>query len=327
MELGHVQGVRNVKDLKIRWALHGPEWEPTSRQRGYLIFRQLQKMGLDADAWDLKSPADIIVCQYDLKHTKKALESGATVVQDVNDMVFAEHHQCHKQFHEMIGQVHAVVAGTERLGQHLTGLHPFLRVIYEPVDDRYLAVEKKKHDGLEITWSGLHDNARYFAECDAALERLAKKHKFVVNILCPEKDGQGRSNAALVASKHYPTKYEPWTMEKMLEQLSVAGIAVVPLFNNAWTMCKASNKALCYMAAGAAVVASDVSPYQAIIKHGQNGFLCLDSDDWYSALDALLTKPQLRSKIGSSGRVTARGYAVDRICQQWVELFKEIRPR
>ena len=327
MELGHVQGVRTVKDLKIRWALHGPEWEPTSRQRGYLIFRKLQEWGYDADAWDLKSPADIIVCQYDLKHTKKALESGATVVQDVNDMVFAEHHQCHKQFHEMIGQVHAVVAGTERLGQHLERLHGFVRVIHEPVDDRYLAVRKQEHEGVNFCYAGMHDNVIYFNEIDEVLGRLAKKHQFTVHFVLPEKDGQGRSNAKKVAAKPYSTDFHTWSMDALLEQMAVADIAAIPLFQSNWESCKSPNKSLSFMAAGLAVAASDVIPYRPVIKHGQNGFLCLDSGDWYSALEALLTKPQLRRKIGSSGRVTARGYAVDRICQQWVGLFQEIRPR
>lgn len=316
-----------MKDLKIRWALHGPETEPTSRQRGMLIYRHLQSLGYDADAWDLQEPADIIVCQYDLKHVDAALATGAVVVQDVNDMVFAEHHKWHKPFAENLHRVHAVVAGTDRLAQHLERMHSFVRVIQEPVDGRYLAVKPKKHRGLRGGWFGMHDNLRYFAECDSALERLARKHDFTVHFICPRLDGFKKSNADSVKAKPYPTEFHEWTMETVLEQLPMLDFAVVPLFHNEWTAGKAANKALSFMAAGIPVVASDVIPYRTIIQHGRNGYLCLHPEDWEASLSSLLTKPKQRTTLSTQGRMTARQFSVDAICQSWIELFREIRPK
>ena len=325
MELGHVQGVCKVKDLKIRWALHGPEWEPTSRQRGIFIYRQLQKIGFDADAWDLKSPADIIVCQYDMKHLDAALATGATVVQDVNDQVFAEHHKCYPQFRDNLHRVHAVVAGTERLGQHLERLHGFVRVIHEPVDERYLAVQRREHEGTNFLYTGLHDNIVYFSEIDSVLERLAKKHDFTVHFVLPDKDGLGRPNSKKIAAKPYNGVFHTWTIETLLAEMAVADIGLVPLFQSAWEMCKSPNKAVSFMAAGLPVAASDVIPYRNTIKHGDNGYLCLCGNDWYEALDALLSDPKLRKRVGSKGRVTAMKFGVDKIAQKWVELFDEVR--
>ena len=316
----------SLKQLNIRWALHRDESEPTTRQRGLFIIWQLQKRGYNCDKWDGKEHADIIVLQYNMRDLDAALATGAVVVQDVNDQVFADHHsECHK-FHDNINRVHAVVAGTERLAQHLRRMHPFVRVIQEPVDARYLAVEKKQHNGLNITWCGMDDNLRYFDEIDPVLQQLAKNHQFTMNVVCPPLDGKKQSNAEKVRQKPYPSKFHAWTMETLCEQMALADIAVVPLSQDSWSMCKSPNKVLSFMAAGIPVVASDVIPYRGVIRHGQNGFLCLHSEDWRDALSGLLTDEPLRAKIGVGGKITAMQFRVEEIAQDWVGLFKEIRP-
>lgn len=316
-----------MKDLRIRWRLHGDVSEPTTRQRGVFFIDELQSRGYDVGSWQLGQPADIIVLQYNMRQLDEALQTGAVVVADINDMVFAEHHVYHKDMMVGLKRVHAVVAGTERLAQHLRKWHRFVRVIEEPVDSRYLDVKKQKHDGINILWTGYHDNYTYFAECDAALEQLANKYQFTVNIVCPPLDGTKKSNADKVHAKKYPSRFHEWTMETLLQQMSVADFAVVPLFHNEWTACKASNKALSFMAAGIPVVASDVIPYRGIINHGTNGYLCTHTQDWVEALSSQLEDSRLRGRIGVAGKITAHQYTVDRKADDWLRLFEEIRPR
>lgn len=314
-----------MKDLKIRWALHGPETEPTARQRGMLIYRHLQSLGYDADAWDLQESADIIVCQYDLKHLDNALATGAVVVQDVNDQVFAEHHAWHQRFVDNIHKAHAVVAGTDRLAQHLTRMHPFVRVIQEPVDDRYLAVKPKKHRGMNLIFMGMHDNVSYLTEVDNVLERLAYSHEFTVNFVIPKKDGFGNSNKSKVDAKPYSTSFHEWDMDTLLSQMAVADIGLVPLFHNGWTMCKSNNKLMSFCAAGIPSVASDLQQYRSSIRHGYDGFVATSEDDWQDAISSLLTNVAQRRKIGSNAHINASRWATNVISAQWEKLFQEIR--
>jgi hypothetical protein len=56
-----------MSDLKIRWRLFADESEPTSRERGMRVYEELRHQGWDADFWDGRETADIIVLQYDMR--------------------------------------------------------------------------------------------------------------------------------------------------------------------------------------------------------------------------------------------------------------------
>lgn len=318
----------DLKDLKIRWRLHGDETEPTTRQRGINVYRELQRQGYDADKWEVGEPADIIVLQYGMRLLDEALATGATVVTDINDQLFAPHHPYYKETMAGLQRVHAVVAGSPRLMEHLVRLHPFVRMIEEGVDPRYFAVKKQKHGGTNMLYMGLHDNIVYFNEIDVVLERLAKKHQFTVTFLLPPLDGQQRSNANKVKAKPYPTKFIPWTMEDLLEQMSLADIGLVPLFQQEWTWNKCCNKLASFCAASIACVATDVPSYRAVMRHGTDAMLAYTQEEWEGFLGLLLSDSGMRSRLSVAGKRRASQFlSIETIAGQWLELFQEIRPR
>lgn len=318
----------DLKDLKIRWRLHGTEVEPTTRQRGINVYRELQRRGYNADVWKVGEPADIIVLQYGMRLLDAALETGATVVADINDQIFADHHPYCRETIDNINRVHAVVAGSPRLYQHLIRLHPFVHMIEEAVDPRYFQVSPQRHAGTNIIWMGMHDNLTYFREIDSVLEALAKDFDFTVNILCPPLDGQGKSNAEKVKAKPYKTRFIPWAMDSLLEQMSLADIAVVPLFQQEWTWCKCANKLASFAAAGIPCVAADVPSYRAVMRNGQDAFLSYTEQDWHQHLKGLLSDSRLRGRVGKSGRLRVKSLlSIETIASEWLQLFAEIRPK
>jgi len=316
-----------VKNLKIRWRLHGDEVEPTTRQRGINVYRELQRQGYDADKWEVGEPADIIVLQYGMRLLDEALSTGATVVTDINDQLFAPHHPYYKETMAGFQKVHAVVAGSPRLAQHLRRLHPFVRMIEEAVDRRYFEVERKQHKGINIVWMGMHDNIVYFDEIDRVLAKLAAEYHFTVHFVCPPIDGFRRSNEAKVNAKPYSGQFHAWTMDTLLEQMALADIAVTPLFQQEWTWCKCANKMLSFMATGLPVVAPDVPSYRAVSQHGSDSFLAYTDDEWYDALSSLLRDAKLRQRVGTSARLKAMHYSIEGIGGEWLNLFTEVRPK
>jgi glycosyltransferase involved in cell wall biosynthesis len=317
-----------MKDLKIRWRLHGPEWEPTTRQRGCNVYRQLQSLGYNADAWDGKEEADIIILQYSMRMLDEALATGATVVADINDQVFAKHHPYHAETMRGLQRVHAVVAGSPRLAEHLERLHPFVRMIEEGVDDRYFAVERKKREGTGCLWMGMHDNLTYFNEIDGVLERLSKEFDFTVHFVCPPLDGFKKSNKAKVEKKPYKGVFHEWTMETLLEQMALADMAVAPLFQNEWGWGKCCNKLASFAAAGLPVVASDVPSYRAVVVSGKDAYLAYTEEDWYTMLKKLLSDRLFRERMGKSGKKRVKEeLSLEKIAGDWLQLFREVRPR
>lgn len=316
-----------MSDLKVRWRLHGDYIEPTTRQRGINIYKQLQSVGIDADAWDGKEAADIIVLQYTLRNLDTALETGASVLYDCNDMVFAKHHAYHNDIMENIHRVHAVVAGSPRIAQHMSRMHKTVQHIPEAIDDKYAAIKPKTHDGINIIWMGMHDNIAYFEDIDDALIKLSKEYEFTVVFMCPEADGLGRSNRDKVNAKEYHGKFIPWSFEDVMEQMSIADIAITPLFQNEWCWCKCANKAASFMAARIPTVAPVHPSYNECIEHGVSGMLAYSCDEWYNSIKQLLKSKTRRKSMSTAGKKGAmRLYNIESVGNQWINMLNRIRP-
>jgi glycosyltransferase involved in cell wall biosynthesis len=90
--------------------------------------------------------------------------------------------------------------------------------------------------------------------------------------------------------------------EKYLPRLSVG---LCPLDNTPWNRGKSGYKIIQYMASGKPSLVSPVGIAERMISHGNTGFHCLDSDDWYSHLVALYKNTDLRASMGRQAAVEA----------------------
>jgi glycosyltransferase involved in cell wall biosynthesis len=86
-----------------------------------------------------------------------------------------------------------------------------------------------------------------------------------------------------------------------VEEIKKFSIGIMPLTNSKWDQVKYF-KVLEYMACGVPVVASPGKTAQAIIKESNCGLVASNTEDWIEALTLLLENPDLRDKMGKSGR-------------------------
>jgi glycosyltransferase involved in cell wall biosynthesis len=295
------------------------------------VYEEMRRQGWDAASWDGKETADIIVLQYDMRALEEALAAAPVVVFDCNDMVFGEAWPgSNETIRAGMARVHAIVAGSPRLGQHLERLHPTVRMIEQAVGPQYWTVKPKKHTGLHIFWMGMHDNMIYFREIDEVLEALAQRHEFTVHF-CTSKqsrmdhgDGCGKSNEKRVAAKKYPTMFHEWSVDGALEVMAGCDIGIAPLFMSEWCRAKCANKAVNMMAAGLPVVVSDLPSYRAAIQDGVTGRLCFGPEDWESALEELLVDAKGRKAMAKAGKVAAEAFHIEKIALQWADYFREV---
>ncbi len=80
------------------------------------------------------------------------------------------------------------------------------------------------------------------------------------------------------------------------------------------------------MAAGRPIVASGIAGYRRVITDGQEGLLVPPEDDaaLSAAIVQLLEDADLRQRMGQAGRVTAQGYAWDRVAGQVLDYYQEV---
>ena len=102
-------------------------------------------------------------------------------------------------------------------------------------------------------------------------------------------------------------------------------IGIMPLVDNDWNKGKCSFKAIEYMACAVPVVISDVGENKYLINHMQNGFLASSDDVWYNILQDLISKEDLRKKIGFAGQKTiSENYTLAINAKKILDIIKKI---
>jgi hypothetical protein len=78
-------------------------------------------------------------------------------------------------------------------------------------------------------------------------------------------------------------------------------IGVMPLPDTPWARGKCSYKLIQYMACGLPVVTPPVGMNKEIVEHCVNGFLAESGEEWRKAIEALISNPDLRRRMGAAG--------------------------
>ncbi|MEP6808172.1 MAG: glycosyltransferase, partial [Chloroflexota bacterium] len=83
------------------------------------------------------------------------------------------------------------------------------------------------------------------------------------------------------------------------------------------------------MAAGVPIVASDIHGYKNVVQRGVQGLLVEPRNHraLAAALYRLAGDPELRHRMGEEGRAKAPEYSWDRVTEQIVDFYHEIRQR
>ncbi|MGA8302516.1 MAG: glycosyltransferase family 4 protein [Thermoplasmata archaeon] len=77
------------------------------------------------------------------------------------------------------------------------------------------------------------------------------------------------------------------------------------------------------MAAALPVVASDIPAHRILLRSGENGYLAGSSQGFSQKISALLSDPDLRTRIGRAARETIRTeFAFARVCSRYLELYR-----
>jgi glycosyltransferase involved in cell wall biosynthesis len=102
-----------------------------------------------------------------------------------------------------------------------------------------------------------------------------------------------------------------------LQAVSEFDVWVAPYRDIPFNRAKFPTKFLEASILGIPLVASDIEPYRAVIRHGENGFLVKREHEWGRLLKQLADDPELRQRIGMAARAEASGSILQAINRQW----------
>lgn len=207
--------------------------------------------------------------------------------------------RCLNKTGELIRRAAHVVCGNDFIAEHVSEMGSPATVLPTIVDTQTFAPK----DGQPVTppvigWVGTHTTLPYLEAIMPALEKLAHKHSFKLRVV-----GGGR---ALQASG-VEVEAVDWSLEREVEDFRALDIGLYPLTDDDWSRCKSGFKAVQYLCCGVPFVASPVGVVKEIAAQSQAALLASSSDDWFAALDRLLTEPGLRAAMARAGRAFALG--------------------
>ena len=185
-------------------------------------------------------------------------------------------------------------------------------VIHDPIDTNLFHPKNKvwKDDKITIMWEGNasvnYENLTLLAN---PLKRIAKEYGKRVRFKIVSYLGDKRVKALfgpLERLMEIDYGSEQWLpMKEFAKLVYDTDIMVAPLLKNKWYQGKSALRVGIGMAMGVPVVASPVGEQKYVIKHGVNGLLARNEQEWYNYLKGLIEDENLRRSIGREGRKTA----------------------
>jgi glycosyltransferase involved in cell wall biosynthesis len=160
--------------------------------------------------------------------------------------------------------------------------------------------EGKKNNAVPVIgWIGTSGTFPFLRELVPVLQDLAKKHRFVLRNVGAETD--------TLEAEGLEIENVPWELEREIADFQQLDIGLYPLFQGETVTMdfikgKSGFKAIQYLAVGVPFVMSPVGVCAEIGEPGRTHFNANSKQDWYNALDKLLSDADLRKRMGASGR-------------------------
>ncbi|KKK96015.1 hypothetical protein LCGC14_2667030, partial [marine sediment metagenome] len=160
---------------------------------------------------------------------------------------------------------------------------------------------RKDDKSIRIIFAGGAGHYGDLLECQTAVTRIMDEYPNVRMFFMgcfPDwavkwsKDARDPSN-----NRAFSVHWADFTLWRRILMWGGFDIALAPLVNNQFNLCKSNLKYLDYGMAGIPGVYSNISTYNADVVHENTGMLANTPDEWYNHLKALVTSSTLRHDI------------------------------
>ena len=248
-----------------------------------LIF--LERELFDDDTWSIEA---------------RFRKTVTTLVLDVDDAVFLRHPQ---KFEQLARMSDLVIAGNRFLKERIEPINSNIVVIPTCIDTQVFPqkddtqIENKR---VIIGWMGTTANLEYLKIVAPALRKLATRREFELRLIAGE-----NTPLKSIDLSGVDVHFVRWKGETEVDELLKVDVGIMPLFaDDEWNVYKCGLKLLQYMAIGIPGVASPIGVNVEIVRHGENGYLATELDEWEDILFQLVGDPGLRQSVGAEARRT-----------------------
>jgi glycosyltransferase involved in cell wall biosynthesis len=219
----------------------------------------------------------------------------------------------------MLSHCAHVIAGNRTLAEHALQFNSHISIIPTVVDLDQYAYRPPRPSGdlLTIGWMGSRSTSPYLLEIEPALRQLSEAHPGKIRFRL-----YGHSQRKLNLPNFESL---PFSLASEIEDLRTIDIGIMPMPDNAWTRGKCAFKAIQYMALGIPAVTSPVGMATELIQNNANGLWARTPEEWFEALDRLVTDAELRRRFAQEGRNTVEArYSLQTWGPRLAELLEQV---
>jgi glycosyltransferase involved in cell wall biosynthesis len=167
-----------------------------------------------------------------------------------------------------------------------------------------------------LGWIGTHSTYPYLESIFPVLEQLAQKYRFRLKII-----GAGRDR---IRVNGVEVDNLPWSLSREIEDFQSLDVGLYPIVADNWALGKSGFKAVQYMAVGIPYVVTPVGVCAEMGEAGTTHFQARTHEEWYEALERLLSDAQIRRRMGEAGRSHAlRHYPMEAQAEKLALIFQE----
>jgi glycosyltransferase involved in cell wall biosynthesis len=187
-----------------------------------------------------------------------------------------------------------VIAGNEYIAEYAKEAGSRRVEIIPTVIDlnKYYVKQNLPQKVFRIGWIGSPSTVKFLQIVKPVLSQLCKEIPTMVVLV-----GSGP-----ICLGDIPIEVRTWSESTEVADIQSFDVGIMPLFDEPWERGKCGYKLIQYMACGIPVISSPVGINKEIVDNGVNGYLADNSEEWMSAFKILYDRPQLRKKLGESGR-------------------------
>ena len=223
---------------------------------------------------------------------------------------------------KLIDRSEVVICGNRFIAEYVEGRGRRAVVIPTVVDtDVFKPVERR--NGIPVMgWIGTHSTFPFLERIFPVLRELAGKHPFILKIV-----GSGRERIDLEGVDVHNL---PWALDREVEDFQTLDIGLYPIdttgsLDPAWLAGKSGFKAIQYLAVGVPFVMTPIGVCAEIGEHGKTHFNAAAMEDWYNALDKLLSDRELSNEMGRAGREhSIENYHLGRHAETLARVLREV---
>jgi len=342
--------------MKINSIAFFTHYSHTSAIEVYRVLSPLKEAGIDIKYgikdnqvnFDAIDQSDFVLIQRDFAQEFNRYETVVNyarskqkaIVYDIDDLLIdlpdIHPDRIHRTFtHALLPIIQSITesdlitVSTEKLKEVLSPYNPNITVLPNCLDTNYWQFKKptlKTIDDTPITigymGGGSHTPDLEFIESliSKLLTKFGDRIQFCVWGLKPPKSLLQSPQVRWIRVSTY--SYAEFVN---FFQRQEADIFIAPLVDNLFNRCKSEIKFLEYSTLGSATVASNLEPYNSIIKNGENGFLASSLAEWETYLTQLIEDRELRFKISLNAQQTVQdNWLISKNAYRWTAAYQNL---